>query len=1202
MSRARLVPPSLLLLAACAPPPSDESPPPLLPSTDARVEVELRPDGALLRSERSGLRLTTAGWGRPGATEAPIFEAASALGVDRVERGGEALREWWIANESGVEQGWTVAASPDGEGALHIEVAVEEASAEVGAHRVVLTTAEGETWLAERFAAWDSTGRDLPVEVLPTPDGFAVVVDDTDAAYPVEVDPPYTTATTEIAGSSTWFATSLDSAGDVDGDGYDDVIISSYSHSTHRGGAWVYHGSSGGLSSTATTSITGASTYAYLGRHVDGVGDVNGDGYDDVVIGAYGISRAYLHLGSAAGISSTAATTFSGSDTNYGYAVSGAGDVNGDGYDDVLVGAMGNIGTTGRVYVFHGSASGVSSSASTTLNGTLVGGYFGFALDEAGDVNADGYDDVVIGEWGYSSNTGRAYVFHGSASGLSTSPTTTFTGAASSARHGYAVGGAGDVDADGYDDVIVGAFARGTAYVYRGSATGVSTSAASTLSGGGILGFSVGGVGDLDGDGYDDVAAGDHEYDSLRGRAQVFLGEASGVGTTAVASPQGTTVDGDYFGFVVASAGDVDADGLDDMLIAAPLWGGGTGKAYLYNGDVDDDGDGYGSADDCDDADASVNPGATEVCDPSDVDEDCSGAADDADSGVSSASLITHYADNDGDGYGDPSSVAAACEAPAGRVSTAGDCDDSNAAVRPGATEVCDAGNVDEDCNGTADDADPSVDSAGFSTFYADSDGDGTGNASASVNTCDAPTGYGSDASDCDDSNAAVYPGATEVCDAANTDEDCNGLADNADEGVDPSGHSTYYMDRDGDGHGAPASPLAACDLPPGYATVADDCDDDDAAVHPDATEICDALDTDDDCNGAADDADAGVDTTSFTNWYEDADSDGFGSAAAPTSACDAPPGHVADSADCDDADAYVHPDAAEVCDAVDVDEDCSGAADDADAGVDPETQARFYLDSDADGHGDPGRWFAACDAPVDHVALGDDCDDTSAGVHPDAQEVCDDADTDEDCNGLADDDDAGTDASGRSSFFADADGDGHGDAARPTAACDLPDGNAALDDDCDDADARVNPDAPEVCDDADTDEDCDGTADDADPDVDPATHTTWYADTDGDTYGDPDSPVDACDTPDAHSDVGGDCDDEDADIHPEADEITGDGVDQDCDGADPDGGEGAGEDTAAGDTTGPACGCAASPGGGAGLLAAFALVATTSLRRRRSV
>jgi hypothetical protein len=145
----------------------------------------------------------------------------------------------------------------------------------------------------------------------------------------------------------------------------------------------------------------------------------------------------------------------------------------------------------------------------------------------------------------------------------------------------------------------------------------------------------------------------------------------------------------------------------------------------------------------------------------------------------------TWYADVDGDGYGDPAVTAAACEPPTGYGADAADCDDADAGVYPGATEHCDG--VDEDCDGVADDGavDPS-------TWYADADGDGYGDAAATATACEPPSGYGTDANDCDDADAGVYPGAAETCDGA--DEDCDGTVD---EGLLGSG---------------PACPAASCE------------------------------------------------------------------------------------------------------------------------------------------------------------------------------------------------------------------------------------------------------------------------------------------------------------------------------------------------------------------------------------------------------
>ena len=146
------------------------------------------------------------------------------------------------------------------------------------------------------------------------------------------------------------------------------------------------------------------------------------------------------------------------------------------------------------------------------------------------------------------------------------------------------------------------------------------------------------------------------------------------------------------------------------------------------------------------------------------------------------------------DGFGDALVSQAACTQPTGHVSNSTDCDDTNAAINPSASEVCDS--VDNDCDGLTDDADSSV--TGQPTWYQDSDGDGFGNAAVSQAACTAPSGHVSNSTDCDDTNAAINPSATEVCDGA--DNDCDGLTDDADSGV--TGQPTWYQDSDGDGFG----------------------------------------------------------------------------------------------------------------------------------------------------------------------------------------------------------------------------------------------------------------------------------------------------------------------------------------------------------------------------------------------------------------
>ncbi|MDP2304647.1 MAG: putative metal-binding motif-containing protein [Pseudomonadota bacterium] len=542
--------------------------------------------------------------------------------------------------------------------------------------------------------------------------------------------------------------------------------------------------------------------------------------------------------------------------------------------------------------------------------------------------------------------------------------------------------------------------------------------------------------------------------------------------------------------------------------------------------DQDNDDDGYPYTEDCNDEVASINPGADEVCDPGDVDENCNSLADEADPGVTGG--ITAYPDRDADGFGDGDTPVTVCAIGGGYVVDSADCDDTDPAINPTATEACDDANVDEDCDGGADDADPE-DATGKGQAWYDGDGDGVGDNAGT--RCDLVGGWVDQRGDCDDDDAAVEPDAIEMCDGI--DNDCDGAVDPT-SAVDAP---TWYRDSDGDGYGDPEDDRIACTAPSGYVADDTDCDDAEITAHPGGTESCD--DADNDCNGTVDDGAYDAPT-----WYRDSDGDGYGTTASTRMQCDAPGGYAANDDDCNDGSAAISPGEAEACDSADTDEDCDGLEDDADSP--PSGRTTWYRDADGDRYGLTASTSSACDVPTGYTSVGGDCDDASAAENPGATEVCDASNTDEDCDSRADDADTSVSSSTKTSFYSDSDRDGYG-AGSATAYCDAPSAAySSATGDCSVSDPAINPGATEVC--GGVDDDCDGLVDEADSSLDA---DAWYVDADEDGYGDDRGVViHACTEPSGYA-AFGDCDDTDPATHAGAEELCFDGIDNNCDGID---------------------------------------------------
>jgi hypothetical protein len=357
---------------------------------------------------------------------------------------------------------------------------------------------------------------------------------------------------------------------DVNGDGFADVVVGAPSVNNSAGAAYVYLGGATGLATMPATTLVAPKGETAFGN-VESAGDVNGDGFADLVVTTPSTTPSsciYVYLGGMAGLADTPVSTRCAT-AAASWFVESAGDVNGDGYADIVVGDFDS--DAAPVFVYLGSQTGLAMTPATVSVPHYDGGSASFEyVASAGDVNGDGFGDLIACFLDYPNGV-FIDVYLGSATGLAATPASTpfFSDHLDDGNLCFATS-AGDVNGDGYADVFVAGSSFGPGFVHLGSAGGVVPTPATTLAtpvDGGSWGGTLGGsaiAGDVNGDGYGDVVVEAHARPG-EWPVYVYLGSAAGLATAPAAAPEDPQLEVDEFS-AFASAGDVNGDGFDDLV------------------------------------------------------------------------------------------------------------------------------------------------------------------------------------------------------------------------------------------------------------------------------------------------------------------------------------------------------------------------------------------------------------------------------------------------------------------------------------------------------------------------------------------------------------------------------------------------------------------------------------------------------------
>lgn len=490
----------------------------------------------------------------------PVNSSANKVVIDHGP-----FSEEFINNEDGVRQNFIIESAPAGLKSLAVKLEVNGAEVlDKGENELrfitkVINGNEHQELTYNGLKCWDANGQILDATLAYQNNQIEITANVENATYPVTIDPivgggpANANKRLEIHQSNAWLGYSVSSAGDVNGDGYSDVIVGAPKYDngqTDEGAAFVFPGTAGGLSLAATV-LQSNQVNAQAGMAVSSAGDVNKDGYSDVLVGA-----PYYDAGQT---------------------------------------------DEGVVFVYLGSAAGLNTNPTQILEVNQNGANLGISVAMAGDVNGDGHSDILAGAHQYDNgqnNEGAAFLYYGNAAGVGGSPVTLEANQAN-AMMGYAISSAGDLNADGFSDVLVGArlytngeLYEGAVFVYKGSATGIITANPFKVEANQIdarLGHSVATVGDVNGDGFSDVLLGAYQYKQSQvneGAAFLYFGSTFGETIGDKRTLLGYQKDG-QFGWAVAGAGDLNGDGYGDFAIGARYYDVtkvNEGAVFMYYG------------------------------------------------------------------------------------------------------------------------------------------------------------------------------------------------------------------------------------------------------------------------------------------------------------------------------------------------------------------------------------------------------------------------------------------------------------------------------------------------------------------------------------------------------------------------------------------------------------------------------------------